>query len=128
MRHRVPNDPVDLRYSKFLKVPLSNSCPLTTTTMLRVGLLRPIFNLQSAARCKPQAFSRAFSNTSKPNVLQSNFRSRPTILSLSLLSKFSRSISSESVVSRPSQAESWKKFAITAVSTSHFAILDMSTN
>ncbi|KIM88934.1 hypothetical protein PILCRDRAFT_813932 [Piloderma croceum F 1598] len=90
--------------------------------MLRVGLstsLRPLLNpsiFQAARQCRPQTFaSRAYSSTSKPNVLQS-IRRRPTILSASLLSKFSRTITTdaEAVVSRPSQAESWKKLGITA--------------
>ena len=99
---------------------LSNSYALTA--MLRVGLssLRPLLNptvFQAARRCQAQTFtSRAFSNSAKQHVLQ-NIRRRPTILSTSLLSKFSRAISTdaEAVVSRPSQQEAWKKFGITEV-------------
>jgi len=82
---------------------------------LRLGVIRPVFNIKSAARCRPQVFSaRAFSNMSKPNVLQGSTRARPTILTPSLLSKFSRFISTEApVVSRPSSRDAWKKFAIT---------------
>jgi len=86
--------------------------------MLRVGL-RPSLNqcaFKAAGQCRSQVFvSRAFSTTPKPNVLQS-IRRQPTILSTSLLSRFSRTITTdaEAVVSRPSQAESWRKFGITA--------------
>jgi len=90
--------------------------------MLRVGLstsLKPLLNpsiLQTAGRCRPQTFSsRAFSNSAKPNVWQT-IRKRPTIVSPSLLSKFSRTVvtDAESIITRPSSAQAWKKFGITA--------------
>ena len=90
----------------------------STTIMLRVGLSTSLFSpslFQAAGRCRSQAFSRTFSHSTKPNVLQ-GVRRQPTVLSSSLLSKFSRSITNDAqvIVGRPSQAEAWKKFAITA--------------
>lgn len=111
-----------IRVSEFRARVLISSNPLLSTIMFRVGIvssLRPITSpivVQAARRPQVHSF-RAFSNL-RSNVLAALQKRSPT-LSSSLFTNPSRTLLTDasSVVTRPSQAEAWKRYGITAVST-----------
>jgi hypothetical protein len=85
--------------------------------MLRLGLFaytNPLFR-PVASRSGPRILPlRPFGSTARPWVLEV-LRARPTNFISKPFQQTSRSIVDSAVVSRPSQAEAWRRYAVTAV-------------
>ena len=85
--------------------------------MLRLSLFahpRPLFG-PVAPRSGPHVFPlRSFSSAVRPRILEA-LRNRPPSSFTKPFQQSSRSIVDSAVISRPSQTEAWKRYAITAV-------------
>lgn len=86
--------------------------------MLRLGLFaytRPLFGPRSGLKVLPL---RSFGSTARPRILEV-LRNRPSSFVTSFITKpfqqSSRGIVDSAVVSRPSQTEAWRRYAVTAV-------------
>ncbi len=85
--------------------------------MLRLGLFasaRPLF-VPVSSRTTPHVFClRSFGSTARPRILEA-LRNRPPNFITKPFRQASRGVVDSAVVSRPSQTESWRRYAVTAV-------------
>ena len=85
--------------------------------MHRLGLFasaRPLV-VPLSSRTTPHVFClRSFGNTARPRILDT-LQNRPATLFTKPFQQSSRGIVDSAVVSRPPQAEVWKRYAVTAV-------------
>ncbi|KAI0275311.1 inhibitor of apoptosis-promoting Bax1-domain-containing protein [Gloeopeniophorella convolvens] len=84
--------------------------------MLRINIFASIKPLlgPNASRAGPHALPlRSFTNSARPRILEA-LRNRPTNLFAKPFQASSRGIVDSAVVSRPTQSEAWKRYAVTA--------------
>ncbi|KAI0319050.1 inhibitor of apoptosis-promoting Bax1-domain-containing protein [Amylostereum chailletii] len=86
--------------------------------MLRLGIFAAVRPLArpSVARATPHCVSfRAFSNASRPNVLDALKKRQNAFFTFSFKpGQSSRTITNSAVITRPTQQEAWKRYAVTA--------------
>jgi hypothetical protein len=84
--------------------------------MLRLGIFastRPLLPVSS--RTTSHVFCvRSFGNTARPRILET-LRNRHAAFITKPFQQSSRGIADSAVISRPPQAEAWKRYAVTAV-------------